>query len=99
MERPRPTGSPTTEGGSRANRDTEPHGIDERFVIYRRNGERRLRDELVEEHASLAYFLAQGRPLVDAAGRANRIAAISVRGRGTQTSFPDAAQLPTDLLR
>ena len=48
---------------------------------------------------SLAYFLAQGRPLVDAAGRANRIAAISVRGRGTQTSFPDAAQLPTDLLR
>ena len=59
MEGPRPRGSPTAEGGSRANRDAEPHGIDERFVTYRRNGERRLRDELVEEHASLAYFLAR----------------------------------------
>ena len=59
MERPRPPGSPTTEGGSRPNRDAEPHGIDERFVLYRRNGERRLRDELVEEHAGLAYFLAR----------------------------------------
>jgi hypothetical protein len=25
-------------------------GIDERFAVYRRNGNRRLRDELVEEH-------------------------------------------------
>ena len=59
MEEPRPPGSPTAEGGSRANRDAEPPGIDERFVVYRRNGERRLRDELVEEHAGLAYFLAR----------------------------------------
>jgi RNA polymerase sigma-B factor len=32
--------------------------IDERFAIYRRTGDRRLRDELVEEHAPLAHFLA-----------------------------------------
>jgi len=47
---------------------------------------------------SLAYFLAAGRSLADAADRANRIAAISVRGRGTQTSFPTAADLPAGLL-
>jgi ribokinase len=47
---------------------------------------------------SLAYFLAQGRSLVDAAARANRIAAVSVLGRGTQTSFPAAADLPAELL-
>jgi RNA polymerase sigma-B factor len=33
-------------------------GIDERFETYRRTGDRRLRDELVEEHAPLAQFLA-----------------------------------------
>src|SRR5205823_3326285 len=43
---------------------------------------------------SLACFLAQRRSLVEAAERANRIAAVSVRGRGTQTSFPAAADLP-----
>jgi RNA polymerase sigma-B factor len=32
--------------------------IDERFSTYRRTGDRRLRDELVEEHAPLAQFLA-----------------------------------------
>jgi RNA polymerase sigma-B factor len=32
--------------------------IDERFETYRRTGDRRLRDELVEEHAPLAQFLA-----------------------------------------
>jgi RNA polymerase sigma-B factor len=32
--------------------------IDERFTAYRRTGDRRLRDELVEEHAPLAHFLA-----------------------------------------
>lgn len=32
--------------------------IDERFAVYRRTGDRRLRDELVEEHAPLAHFLA-----------------------------------------
>jgi ribokinase len=47
---------------------------------------------------SLAYLLAQGRPLADAAERASAIAAVSVRGRGTQTSFPAAADLPTELL-
>lgn len=47
---------------------------------------------------SLAYFLAAGRPLVDAATRASRIAAVSVQGRGTQTSFPTAAELPPDML-
>ncbi|MEX2551332.1 MAG: ribokinase [Nitriliruptoraceae bacterium] len=47
---------------------------------------------------SLAHFLARGADLRDAAARANRVAAISVRGRGTQTSFPDAADLPADIL-
>jgi ribokinase len=47
---------------------------------------------------SLAYFLARGAPLAAAAERANRIAAVSVRARGTQTSFPAAADLPRDLL-
>lgn len=47
---------------------------------------------------SLAYYLARGEPLVEAAARANRIAAISVQERGTQTSFPDADSLPPDLL-
>lgn len=47
---------------------------------------------------SLAYSLAAGRPLVEAADRANRIAAFSVQGRGTQTSFPTARDLPAGLL-
>jgi ribokinase len=47
---------------------------------------------------SLAAFLAAGRGLADSAERANRIAAISVQDRGTQTSFPTAAELPTELL-
>jgi ribokinase len=48
---------------------------------------------------SLAYFLAAGKPLADAMGRANQIAAISVQSAGTQTSFPTAADLPPELLR
>jgi len=32
--------------------------IDARFSAYRRTGDRRLRDELVEDHAPLAHFLA-----------------------------------------
>lgn len=47
---------------------------------------------------SLAYFLAAGRDLVDAIERANRIAAISVQAPGTQSSFPNAADLPSGLL-
>ena len=47
---------------------------------------------------ALAYFLAAGRPLIDAADRANRIAAVSVQGSGTQTSFPAAAELPAGVL-
>jgi ribokinase len=46
---------------------------------------------------SLAVFLARGLDLADAARRANRIAAISVRSPGTQTSFPRAADLPAGL--
>lgn len=47
---------------------------------------------------SLAYFLAAGKQLAEAAARANRIASISVQRQGTQTSFPDAATLPDELL-
>ena len=47
---------------------------------------------------SLAVFLAAGHPLADAAERANRIAALSVQGRGTQTSFPGGSELPAGLL-
>lgn len=47
---------------------------------------------------SLAHFLAGGLPLREAARRANQVAAVSVTGRGTQTSFPDAAALPAELL-
>ncbi len=47
---------------------------------------------------SLAYFLATGKPLTEAMRRANHIAAISVQSSGTQTSFPVAADLPSDLL-
>lgn len=47
---------------------------------------------------SLATFLAAGKSLPDAMGRANRIAAISVQGTGTQSSFPAAADLPAELI-
>jgi ribokinase len=47
---------------------------------------------------ALATFLSGGRTLVDAAERANAVAALSVQGRGTQTSFPSAADLPAGLL-
>lgn len=47
---------------------------------------------------SLAHFLARGLALRDAAARACRIAARSVTARGTQTSFPDAGDLPDELL-
>jgi ribokinase len=47
---------------------------------------------------SLAYFLAAGKPLSEAIKRANRIAAISVQSPGTQTSFPEAKDLPPEIL-
>jgi len=47
---------------------------------------------------ALAVFLAAGRGLVDAAERANAIAALSVQRRGTQTSFPSSEELPAGLL-
>jgi ribokinase len=47
---------------------------------------------------SLAYFLAAGKPLVDAMQRANQIAAISVQHPGTQTSFPHRQDIPPELL-
>lgn len=47
---------------------------------------------------SLACFLARGEPPAEAAGRANRIAAISVGRHGTQTSFPAADELPPALV-
>jgi ribokinase len=47
---------------------------------------------------SLAFYLAEGQPIAEAMNRANRIAAISVQKPGTQSSFPDLADLPADLL-
>ena len=48
---------------------------------------------------SLAFFLAAGKSLSDSIKRANRIAAISVQSSGTQTSFPEAKDLPTELTK
>jgi ribokinase len=47
---------------------------------------------------SLAFFLARGVALVEAARRANAVAAISVCTPGTQASFPRAADLPPEVL-
>jgi ribokinase len=47
---------------------------------------------------SLAFFLAGGKPIAEAMRRANAIAAISVQASGTQTSFPQAKDLPPGLL-
>lgn len=46
---------------------------------------------------ALAYLLARGDALRDAARWANRVAAISVLGHGTQTSYPDRDALPPDV--
>ncbi len=48
---------------------------------------------------SLAYFMAQGKPLLEAMRRANRLAAISVQASGTQTSFPEAKTSPRNYSR
>ena len=44
---------------------------------------------------SLAYFLALGKPMEEAISRSNFIASLSVKAVGTQTSFPNAEDLPT----
>jgi ribokinase len=46
---------------------------------------------------AMATFLARGEGLRESARWANRVAALSVRGHGTQTSFPGADDLPADL--
>lgn len=46
---------------------------------------------------ALSYFLAAGFPVAASAERATVIAARSVQARGTQTSFPDRADLPATL--
>lgn len=46
---------------------------------------------------SLAFFLASGKPMVEAIRLSNRVASISVQAPGTQTSFPDAEDLPADI--
>ena len=46
---------------------------------------------------ALAYFIGVGLALPEAIARANRVAAVSVQGVGTQTSFPDRAELSADL--
>ena len=48
---------------------------------------------------ALACFLARGDSLRDGASWANRVAALSVMGRGTQTSYPDRDRLPEDVAR
>ena len=48
---------------------------------------------------SLAFFLASGKSLSDSIKRANRIAAVSVQSSGTQTSFPEANDLPSELIK
>jgi RNA polymerase sigma-B factor len=59
--RKRPAGEhdrPAGPGGTASRRNGSDQRLDERFARYRRTGDRRLRDELVEEHAPLAHFLA-----------------------------------------
>ena len=48
---------------------------------------------------SLAFFLAAGKSLSDSIKRANRIAAVSVQSSGTQTSFPEAKDLPAEMIK
>jgi len=48
---------------------------------------------------SLAFFLAAGKSLSDSIKRANRIAAVSVQSSGTQSSFPEAKDLPAEMIK
>jgi ribokinase len=47
---------------------------------------------------SLAHFLAKGLTMPAAAHRAVTIASLSVQAKGTQTSFPEAKDLPRELI-
>jgi len=47
---------------------------------------------------TLAYALAGGAPLVEAAARANAVSAMSVARRGTQTSFPSAVDIAATVI-
>lgn len=47
---------------------------------------------------ALAYFLAAGKPMAVAVERSIQIASRSVQASGTQSSFPDAAELPPELM-
>lgn len=47
---------------------------------------------------ALGYYLARGERLREATDWANRIAALSVQQPGTQTSYPDRSQLPSEVL-
>lgn len=44
---------------TKAEKAHSERAVDERFGVYRRTRDRRLRDELVEENAPLAHFLAR----------------------------------------
>jgi hypothetical protein len=44
-----------------------------------------------------ADYIVSGHSLLDAVTRANKVAAISVQRRGTQTSYPHLKELPAEL--
>ena len=48
---------------------------------------------------ALAHFLDLGIDIFESAKRASAVATISVQGKGTQSSFPERDQLPSELLR
>ena len=48
---------------------------------------------------ALAHFLDLGIDIFESSERASAVATISVQGKGTQSSFPERDQLPSELLR
>jgi ribokinase len=48
---------------------------------------------------ALAHFLDLGIDIFESSKRASAVATISVQGKGTQSSFPERDQLPSELLR
>ena len=48
---------------------------------------------------ALAHFLDLGIDIFESAKRASAVATISVQGKGTQSSFPERDQLPSELLK